>query len=146
MHPLAYLARRVLYAIAIVFMQGSRQWGLFLTIWATLAMLAFTLLENQWKDSLINKQHIMNEAVLFVLCSLAVYFTDSATSIESRLIIGKWFNCLFVLMMLANSLLVLSQILKYIRQVLKRRFAKKNRSRLAKEVLFQMKLINTILF
>ena len=53
-HPLAYLSRRLLLAIIVVFMGSVRHTGLFLFIGCTLAMLAYVCIEHQWTDSLIN--------------------------------------------------------------------------------------------
>lgn len=83
-HPLAYLARRLLFAFIIVFMHSVRHTGLFVFIGCTLAMMMYAFIEHQWKDPLINAQNILNECVLYLFCLFMVYFSILETSASSR--------------------------------------------------------------
>jgi len=74
------------------------------------------------------------------------YFCSVETSVQSRLTVGRYFIALFTLCLLGNILLIFRIAGKHLKLVLKRRFVRKNRQRLAREVFLQMKLINKILF
>lgn len=54
-HPLAFLLRRVFYALIVVFLvEGAALFGAFLLLATCLVMLTFILVESPWVDQLIN--------------------------------------------------------------------------------------------
>ena len=53
-HPLMYMARRIIFAFMIVFMDKVELWNVVLFIACTLTMLAYALSENQWRSRVIN--------------------------------------------------------------------------------------------
>jgi len=50
-YPFAFLLRRLVYAVAIVFMAQMPQIASLVILCVSVAMLAFILVENPWKDS-----------------------------------------------------------------------------------------------
>ena len=57
-HPLAYVIRRILYSIVIVFMAkeetSAALWGVLLLAFTCVLMAALVAVESEWEDSLIN--------------------------------------------------------------------------------------------
>ena len=75
-----------------------------------------------------------------------VFFCSVETTSASRLALGRYFIAFFELSLFGNAIFMAQIALRHIRLVLKRRYMKQLRSRLAKEVVSKMKLINRILF
>lgn len=88
----------------------------------------------------------MNEAVLYLLCVLMFYFCSVETSVQSRQTVGRYFIAVFALCLLGNILILSNNGVKHLILVLKKRFVRLSRQRLAREVFLKMKLINQILF
>lgn len=74
------------------------------------------------------------------------FFCSVQTESESRLTMGRYFLAVFEVYLFGNTLYMARIALNYLRLVLKRRYRKNLRSRLAREVVSKMKLINQILF
>ena len=83
-YPLAFILRRVLYSVVIVFMAGENQvyFGSLLLLLSSLAMIVIVATEAPWKDSLVNRQHFGSEAVFYFLCVALICFSGPMTEIE----------------------------------------------------------------
>ena len=75
-HPLMFLLRRVAYATTIIFMAQHAVLGVISVMLCTLFMLAYSLSEHQWREPLINNQHIVDEIAIYILCVFALLFNN----------------------------------------------------------------------
>ena len=76
-----------MYALIIVFMDQIPFWGVIIFMHMGLSMLAFVLSEWQWKDKIINYQHIFNESFLYMLSVIMLLFSNYLNPL-SRYIMG----------------------------------------------------------
>ena len=51
-------------------------WGVVVVMISCLIMLAYALSEMQWKDPLINYQHIGDEITIYVICVILLLFSS----------------------------------------------------------------------
>jgi len=119
-HPVLFMARRLILAITVVFMEETRHWGVFLTLIVTLAMLAYTVIERPWQDHYFVRQEIVNELVLYILCLLTLCFCHFESSLESRETIGTVFSCLFFVCAFSNLAVIVFVMLRHLKLVLRR--------------------------
>lgn len=82
-----FVLRRIIFAVAIVFMDQVPIWGTLIFMGMTLIMLGYALSEYQWKEKVINHQHIFNECTLYLLSVLMLMF-NSYVQPEMRYILG----------------------------------------------------------
>lgn len=113
---------------------------------STMVSLAYTVLERPWKSSGANNLQIANEAALYLLCGVMVFFCSLQTDSPSRLTVGRYFIAIFEVYLFGNTVYLARVALNHLRLVLKRRYLYNLRRRLAREVVSKMKLINQILF
>ena len=74
-HPLAFLLRRVLYAIVILFfVEEAAFFGALLLLLTCFIMMVLVVVEAQWEDQLINRQHMVNEVFFYLLCISLILF------------------------------------------------------------------------
>ena len=66
-YPVTFLMRRLFYSIVIIFMAQLPVVGAFLLSIVCIFMIAFVVVEKQWEDSLIARQHVFNEVALYVV-------------------------------------------------------------------------------
>lgn len=71
-HPLIFLARRIAYAAIVLFLLQLPIMTAYVLCWICLGMLAYTLIEQQWEDSLIMLQHVVNEVALYLILLIAL--------------------------------------------------------------------------
>jgi hypothetical protein len=69
-YPFAFMLRRLVYAVAIVFMAHMPQIASLVMLCMTVAILAFILIENPWKDSQHQQLDIANEIFLYLVLTL----------------------------------------------------------------------------
>jgi hypothetical protein len=77
-HPMAFLLRRIVYTMVIVFMFHKPFFGSMILLAISLSILGYVICESQWEDSLINQQHIVNEVALYICLVFVVLFCDTA--------------------------------------------------------------------
>ena len=75
-----FLVRRIVYALAIVFMAQYAVFSIFLVMLSGMIMLAYALSEWQWKDHIISCQHIGDEVTIYVLCVLLLLYSGFVES------------------------------------------------------------------
>ena len=74
-HPLSFLLRRILYAIIIIFTTEENSFfGALILLLTSLFMMTLVLLEAQWQDTLINRQHFVNEVFFYLSCAALMLF------------------------------------------------------------------------
>ena len=68
----AFMLRRLIYALAIVFLTHMPQIAILLILSLSVAILAFIWVENPWKDPLHYKLDMVNEIFLYVILLLVL--------------------------------------------------------------------------
>lgn len=118
-HPLFYIFRRLLYAIAIVFLADFGLLATLLLQLACLGQLCLLSTFNYWRTSDLNRQHFCNEVILLVTLSLKLV-TASTTD---TLVIERTSNGIIALVCSAlflNLAICLLYILEYADLVVRR--------------------------
>ena len=70
--PLAFMLRRFIYAVVIVFMQSAPQVGILVMIAVSTLMLNFTIFEQPWKQQGMNQLAVINELSIYVVLLLVL--------------------------------------------------------------------------
>ena len=78
-HPLMFLLRRIIYALVIVFMDEIMYYCVFIVMLSCLTMLTYACTEWQWKERIINAQHIFDECTIYVICLMLLCFSAFVT-------------------------------------------------------------------
>lgn len=82
-HPIAYLLRRAIIC-ALIFFYCDYPFMVTLALIAiTMVMFTYVANERPWKFSLINQQHRVNEACLYICLALLSYTHKSLTHLEA---------------------------------------------------------------
>lgn len=131
-HPIMFTVRRIVYAISIVFIATLPLLGVWLMLFGTLAMLAYTLLEWQWKDKVINMQHIFNETMTYIVCVFLLLFTNFVGTL-TRLALGYYLMGFFACFLVFNSVIMLWYLLRNIIFWLRRCSTKSRRQKIKME-------------
>ena len=97
-------------------------------------MLAYVCIERQWKDPVINYQHILNEGFLYIFCLFMVYFSIVETGVYSRFTLGYVFIGVFIVWMCLNLTFIIVQAIERIKLLLKRSYYRSLRHKLAEKV------------
>ena len=80
-HPLSFLLRRIVYSLVIVCSsRGSAFFSSLVMLLIAMFMIAMVASEAPWVQPLINRQHLVNEIVYYVLCVCLVCFSGMLTS------------------------------------------------------------------
>lgn len=69
------MIRRLIYAVAISFMTHMPQIATLVILSLSMAMLAFILVENPWKNPEHSKLEIVNEIFIYVILLLLLSFS-----------------------------------------------------------------------
>ncbi len=140
MHPLMFMMRRIIYALTIVFMDEIPIWGVFIFMGYTLLMLGYVLSEHQWKDRVINSQHIFNECILYVLSVMMLLFS-SYVEPSMRYILGFLLIAIVFIFVVYNLVIMLLFSCKLLILIIRRQFYRLKRAKLSSEV---KKIVNDI--
>lgn len=71
-HPLLFMLRRLVYAAIAIFCLSVPIVGVFILSLTCVIMLGYVLVEQQWEDQLIARQHIVNEVALYFILLLVM--------------------------------------------------------------------------
>lgn len=126
--PILYCLRRILYALVIVYMSHMPLIGISAMIIAVMIYLAFVIQEKPWKDSLVNTQHIINEAGLYLALIFLVTF-KAVGDINVRDPLGYGFIALICLLVAYNMLIIVFDAIRYIKNLIKAKKLKRKRVR-----------------
>lgn len=137
-HPLMFTVRRIVYALSIVLIAGLPLLGVWLLLLGTLGMLAYTLLEWQWKDNVINWQHVFNETTTYIVCIFLLMFTNFVDA-DIRVLLGSFLIGFFVNFLVYNSIIMLIYLLRNIILWLRRCTTQSRRHKLKTEASFILK-------
>ena len=132
-HPLMFLLRRVVFAIAIVFMDQMPVWGILIFMSMTLIMLGYVLSEHQWKDRVINNQHIFNECILYILSVMMLLFSNFVDP-EMRYKLGFFLIAIVFIFVVCNLVIMIVFSCKLLILIIRRQYYKLSRRKLGKEV------------
>ena len=134
-YPIIFLLRRVLLAFTVVFIAESNSYaGLILFMWATMFMAGYTCCEKPWSDHLMNKQHLWNEAGIYLFCLFMTYFTGESENHSARFTMGYVFIGFFVVWLAVNLITVIWQAVAFARRLMKRGYVKVTHKELVKSV------------
>ena len=131
-YPLAFLVRRVLYSVALVFLFAAPVFAVLALLGLTLAMLGLVLTESPWTSRLVGWQHVANEVVLYVCLVLLFFCCGPELSAEQTLALGWTLVGLIAALWLFNSVVFVLAGLSYLRLVAKRLHSLYRRAKLAK--------------
>jgi len=110
--PLAFLLRRILYSIVVVFMLNHAYFGVILLIGTCLFFQVFVLLERPWESSIINQQHFVNEVgFLYILVHL-VLFNGLVNDVDDRIWIGYYMIAIVCIIIYYNLIVILWHCIK----------------------------------
>jgi len=118
-HPLLYTLRRVVYALAIVFLAGYPLFGVWIVLSCTLVMIAFGLLEHPWKDPLINAQNIKNEFMTYLVCIFLLLF-NGFVSTWTRHMLGFALIGLISIFIVYNGVIMMRRVTRLIKLIIKK--------------------------
>ena len=116
-----FLLRRVIYALVIVFLDNVMWWGVMLVMLSCLVMLCYACTEWQWKDRIINYQHIFDECTIYCLCLLLLCFSNMVDA-ATRWLVGWWFIGICFVYVVVNTIIMIYYALKLMWQYIKRVF------------------------
>ena len=83
-------------------------------------MLLHALTVLPWQDSLINTQHIVNEIVLYLMCTGLVSFSGPITETIQAQVFGWLLVLTFIAMVSINITIILYDSLRYLQLLMKR--------------------------
>jgi hypothetical protein len=106
----------------------------------TLLMLGYVLSEHQWKDRVINSQHIFNECILYVLSVIMLLFS-SYVEPSMRYILGFLLIAVVFIFVVYNLVIMLLFSCKLLILIIRRQFYRLKRAKLSSEV---KKIVNDI--
>lgn len=118
-HPLMFLLRRIIYAITIIFLAQETVFGVLVVMASCLIMLAYALTEWQWKEPLINCQHIGDEITIYIICLMLLLFSGFVES-AMRNIVGWALIGLCVAYVVFNTIVSVCYSLRLLKLLVKR--------------------------
>ena len=125
-HPLMYMARRIIFAFMIVFMDKVEFWNVLLFIACTFTMLAYALAEHQWKSHVINYLHIFNECTLYFVSVLLLLYSNFLDA-EKRFSMGLVLISAVFIFVVYNTIIILLYSFKIFILIVRRQYIKRMR-------------------
>lgn len=142
MHPLMFMLRRVIYALVIVFMDKIMIFGVFIVMGCCLIMLAYALTEWQWKDRVINLQHVVNEGIIYTLCVVLLLYSNYVEEAQMRHLLGFALIGICILFVTFNTVIIIAYSVHLILMYLGRVFIQRRKKKIKGEVIDQIKKLN----
>lgn len=117
--PLAFVLRRVLYSLIILYMVTERSvfFGALLLQLTCLFFGGLILLEAQWKEYLINLQHFVNEIFFYLICSALMCFGGLINDNIANRTIGWLIIGLTCMIVLFNIGVIVADMLDQVRLI-----------------------------
>ena len=140
-HPLMFLLRRIIYALVIVFMDEVMYYGVFVVMLSCLTMLAFACTEWQWKERIINYQHIFDECTIYVICLLLLCFSNFVAP-PVRWLIGWILIGVCFVYVIFNTIVIIYYAICLIWVFIRRIFIQCRKRRLQKEAILIIEKLN----
>lgn len=85
-HPLVFLVRRIVYAAIVLFLLQIPSVAAYLLLWICVGMVAYVIIEQQWEESIIARQHIFNEVALYMILLVALVCAIPLPALASALL------------------------------------------------------------
>ena len=125
-HPVAFVLRRILFALVILFMTSQTQvfFGAFLLQLTCLFMGIMIVMEMQWQDGLINVQHFVNEVFLYLFCVSMMLFTGVLEQSRQSVALGWLLIGLCCIMIIYNLAVILVDTLSFLHLLYKRYYSR----------------------
>ena len=115
-----FLFRRIIYAFVIVFMDEIIVFGVLIVMFSCLVMLGYAISEWQWKDNIINIQHVFDECCIYVSCLFLLLFSNYVNS-RIRNVLGFVFIGFILTYVVYNTIIIFIQSLRmslmYLRRI-----------------------------
>ena len=67
-----FFIRRVIYCAIVLFLLKIPIVAAYILCWICVLVLCFTVVEQQWEDHIISRQHIVNEVALYLVLLIAL--------------------------------------------------------------------------
>ena len=115
-HPVSFLLRRVLYSLIIVFMASdilNVLYGCMLLLMTCLWMMLLILVEGEWESRMINWQHLVNEAILYILLCVLICFCGLINDIRQNVEIGYIMIAIICALIIYNIIVILYDTFYY---------------------------------
>ena len=125
-----FVFRRLIYALNIVFLQGSTVAQLFVQFFCCLLMLLFIIDVNPLNQPFLNRIEIFNEVTLLILSYFLFFFSDFVPNVYMRYALGWAFIFIAVLNIAVNWCALFFKAYLAIRDIL-RKYIHNNRVKLA---------------
>lgn len=133
-HPLMFLVRRIIYAAIVLFLLQIPSVAAYLLCWICVGVVAYVIVEQPWEESLIARQHIVNEVALYLVLLVALVCAILLPALASTIL--GWTVISVVLATLIYNLVVIAytfvmhcrqnlRVKQYKRRVRRRRVKRK---------------------
>ena len=104
-----FTLRRLVYALAIVFLASHSLFGVWVVLFGTLVMLVYALTEAPWRDPLISNQHLFNEVVTYLVCIFLLVF-NNYVSAATRNYLGYTLICIISIFLVYNGVIMMRRV------------------------------------
>lgn len=126
-HPLTFMLRRIVYAAIAIFMLQLPIIGTYILCLICIAVLAYTFIEQQWEDSLIAAQHIVNEIALYLI--LLVVLTCNIPLVPAASNLLSWSIIFGVLATLVfNMVIIATSAIRHFKEKARRNTLKRQQN------------------
>ena len=116
--------------------------GVLIVLASCLIMFAYALSENQWLETIINYQHYVSEATIYVLCLILLLFSNYVGAAETRYFLGFILIGICFAYIVFNAIIIVTYSLQLLWVFLRRIYMQCARKRLRKDVLSTVKDLN----
>ena len=120
-YPFTFMVRRIVYAVIILACSNANViFGAYILLLS--CVLALTLLTkyNLWELQLINAQHIMNEASLYLMVAAIMAFSGAVTDSRQASAFGWLFVSFFMSIVIFNVVIIAYETISYCKLLLMR--------------------------
>ena len=125
-YPLVFLIRRIIYSTLVIFLAELPIVGAYILCTICLMMIAYVIVEKQWEDSLIAKQHIANEIALYLILVFATVCTLTLAP-AALSPIGWTLICIFFTFLVVNFVFIAYYTFCYLRMYIRKQIRKMSR-------------------
>ena len=130
--PLLDSLRRVIYALSIVFLAQQPLLGIIILQLGTIVMIAYGLIEQPWKDPMINQQYTLNEVFTYVVCLFLMIFNGYIPT-ETRFTIGYVLIGVTSVYLVYNGIILMRKVTRLFKLLLRKWRTLRQKRSLSKE-------------
>ena len=133
LYPLLFTLRRITYAVGIVILSSIPFTGIWILLSGTVCMLAYSLVEWQWQDEMLNWINLFNEFTLYWVCISLLMFSQY-NSAETRVNFGYYLLYVFFAFIVCNMYVILFIFVHNVKMWIKRATVLYRRWKLLNEI------------